>query len=326
MNQNMQTSLAGGVISDEEKLRQVKKSKTQKKYRIISFSLVGIIIVSVLIFLFTAQKSLVKEHEWKAATCTTAKTCTVCNTTEGSPLGHAWIKATCQQPKICSVCNATEGSALDHIWQNATCQQPKVCAVCNATEGVALDHTWKNATCTEAETCISCGAVQGRVIGHDWKEATFLEPKTCMRCNATEGTHIPYENIDVEREIESIRTVYYDIMSDIENGVLQKNRVNDSVEVYYDARGEIRSVVVYRGKEGIGQESSKYSRSYYYNNGELIFAFFEGTDSHRLYFYDGMLMRWLYRSNAGSEYHDFDFTNRYLELERLATEESWLYQ
>jgi len=29
-------------------------------------------------------------HDWKAATCTTPKTCSRCNDTEGEPLGHKW--------------------------------------------------------------------------------------------------------------------------------------------------------------------------------------------------------------------------------------------
>ena len=53
-------------------------------------------------------------HTWKSATCTSAKACSVCGATEGSPLGHKWEDATCTQPKRCSVCGTTEGTAQGH--------------------------------------------------------------------------------------------------------------------------------------------------------------------------------------------------------------------
>lgn len=53
-------------------------------------------------------------HTWKSATCTSAKACSVCGATEGSPLGHKWENATCTQPKRCSVCGTTEGTAQGH--------------------------------------------------------------------------------------------------------------------------------------------------------------------------------------------------------------------
>lgn len=78
------------------------------------------------------------EHEWADANCTTPKTCTSCEETEGEALGHNWMDASCTAPKTCSVCDATEGDALEHTWLEANHQQPKTCSVCAATEGEAL--------------------------------------------------------------------------------------------------------------------------------------------------------------------------------------------
>lgn len=349
---NTQTSLAGRGLNEEEKLWQAKMRKTRTKYRLISFVLVAVIVVSVLIFLLVDQKCLVFGHDWDPATCTTAKTCKNCSAEEGRPLGHDWEAATCTTARICTQCSketgeerghdwqeatcttaktckecaATEGAPLGHNWMAATCTEPRICLLCAETDGAAAGHIWQAATCTEAQTCTSCGMIQGSALGHEWQEATFQKPKTCLHCNAFEGAHIPYEHIDVESEVLGIRDAYNDIISDRDNGLLREVKLGTGVTGYYDAAGTLRSVVVYRGTEGIGQESSKYSRSYYYRDGELFFAFFEGSDSHRLYFYDGLLMRWLYRSNAGSEYHDFDFTGRYMELEQMAKEESGIYQ
>ena len=49
-NKYTQTSLDGGEINEEEKLRQVKKAEMQKKYRIMSVGLVAVIIVAIVLF------------------------------------------------------------------------------------------------------------------------------------------------------------------------------------------------------------------------------------------------------------------------------------
>lgn len=110
------------------------------------------------------------DHEWQEATCTTAKTCSVCGDTEGDPLGHHWTEATCIAPKTCSVCGETVGVPSKHDWIKATCEVPKTCSVCGAQDGEALGHhyyssTWYTTlrpTCqTEGErtnTCSRCGA------------------------------------------------------------------------------------------------------------------------------------------------------------------------
>ena len=48
-NRNIQTSLAGGGINEEEKLRQAKKAEMQKKYRIMSVGLVAVIVVAIVL-------------------------------------------------------------------------------------------------------------------------------------------------------------------------------------------------------------------------------------------------------------------------------------
>ena len=163
-------------------------------------------------------------HTWTDATCTAAKTCSVCGATEGAAaghnyeavvtaptctaggyttytcsvcgdsyvgdetaaLGHTWTEATCTEPKTCSVCGYTEGTA-SHDWAEATCTAPKTCKVCGATEGKALGHNWELPDCVTPETCSRCGATEGEPNGHSWKAATCTAPKTCADCGATEG-------------------------------------------------------------------------------------------------------------------------------------------
>ncbi len=77
------------------------------------------------------------EHTWKAATCTTPKTCTVCGKVSGSALRHSWKAATCTAPKTCTRCGATTGSALGHT------DTPK-CTRCGRNNRSALISSIKN--------------------------------------------------------------------------------------------------------------------------------------------------------------------------------------
>lgn len=76
-------------------------------------------------------------HAWglpvidKSPTCTTAGRCTyrctICNTTKFEVIpatGHNWKAATCTTPKTCSKCGATEGSALGHTKVSYPTVQP----------------------------------------------------------------------------------------------------------------------------------------------------------------------------------------------------------
>ena len=59
---------------------------------------------------YTIPQETMHNHIWKAATCTTPKTCTICGATSGSETGHQWIEATYNDPKTCQVCGASAGS------------------------------------------------------------------------------------------------------------------------------------------------------------------------------------------------------------------------
>lgn len=141
------------------------------------------------------------EHEWNEATCTTPKTCKLCEATEGEVAAHQWQDATCLAPKTCKDCGAAEGEALGHTWEEATCTTAKTCTVCKETEGDALGHTWADATCTEAKTCTVCSEKEGKALGHtstDWvveKEPTCTEvgkeSSVCSVCQETVAREIP---------------------------------------------------------------------------------------------------------------------------------------
>ena len=128
------------------------------------------------------------EHNWKEATCETAKICERCGKTEGEALGHSWKEATCETAKTCERCGKTEGEALGHSWKEATCETAKTCERCGKTEGEALGHSWKEATCETAKTCERCGKVEGKAKGHTEVIDKKVEP-TCTQSGLTEGKH-----------------------------------------------------------------------------------------------------------------------------------------
>ncbi|MBQ2702017.1 MAG: hypothetical protein IJF64_03410, partial [Clostridia bacterium] len=72
---------------------------------------------------------------------------------EGEATGHNFADATCTTPKTCKVCQATEGDVLPHAYNDATCHEPKTCPDCGATEGDVKAHV-------DADTdykCDDCG-------------------------------------------------------------------------------------------------------------------------------------------------------------------------
>ena len=79
-------------------------------------------------------------HDWQAATCTTAKTCKICGATSGNAKGHDWKAATCTKPKTCKTCGATTGSA-SHTYSHSYDYK---CDVCNATRTVDMTRPMMN--------------------------------------------------------------------------------------------------------------------------------------------------------------------------------------
>lgn len=123
-------------------------------------------------------------HKWNDATCTAAKTCSLCGTEKGSPKGHQWKPATCTAGESCTLCGAVNGEPTGHQWQDASCTAPVTCSVCNEINGTPLGHSWKEATCTEAAICYTCGQTTGKPNGHKITEWSVSQQSTCTE----EGT------------------------------------------------------------------------------------------------------------------------------------------
>lgn len=116
------------------------------------------------------------EHDWTAANCTTAKTCSICGKTEGSALGHDWADATCTAPKTCkrTGCIATDGSPLGHDWDTTVWMigDDQHWHKCNRTGCVetkdAANHIPDRNAATEDDPvkCTECGKVLTPALGH----------------------------------------------------------------------------------------------------------------------------------------------------------------
>lgn len=114
-----------------------------------------------------------------------------------------------------------------------------------------------------------------------------------MDFQETEDKRVFYsQNISVEENVLIIREKYNELVSSISSGRYVESRIEDNVTGYYDGN-ELKAVKVSRGTNGID-----YAQSYYYDNGDLIFAYYENHDSHRFYFYKEYLMRWRYCEEA----------------------------
>lgn len=127
-------------------------------------------------------------------------------------------------------------------------------------------------------------------------------------------------DVDVEQEVLWIREKYNDIVENIAEDQYEEYSLQDGIIAYCDD-SELQAVVV---SKNVNQNS--YRRFYYYCENELIFAYYEGNDAHRLYFYDEHLMRWRYSKDATNAQdainYDLDRTEKYLELESAALGES----
>ncbi len=123
---------------------------------------------------------------------------------------HQWLDATCEAPKTCALCRSTEGTPLGHEWQEATCEIAKTCVTCGKTDGVANGHIWQDATCTEVKTCTVCAFTDGEPKGHELDPANYQQAAQCRYCDYMEGEPLKptYEQYPVEIIHPEIGTTY----------------------------------------------------------------------------------------------------------------------
>lgn len=90
---------------------------------------------------------------------------------------------------------------------------------------------------------------------------------------------------DIEKDIEEIRAYYNAIQKNLSDFTVGKS---DGI-TYYNGYGALVKVVAKNGQAGWN-----YSREYYYQNGQMCFAFvYDGLEEHRLYFKNGEMIRYI---------------------------------
>lgn len=155
--------------------------------------------------------------------------------------------------------------------------------------GGVSDPTVENAEDTEKE--------ETEELSEEEKMAAEEEQKTAAT------------NVVVEDEVAKIREKYNTIVSGISAGTYSKVNLESGKTAYYDDSALV-AVIINKNVDG-----SAYSKSYYYDNQKLVFAYYEGSDAHRFYFYGDQLMRWRYSQNASNAQdavnHDWETTSEY---------------
>lgn len=102
---------------------------------------------------------------------------------------------------------------------------------------------------------------------------------------------IDLENLDVEAEVKQICSWYYSPTDSEEKFVLSKRT-----------------------------DGWNYSREYYFHEGVLYFAFvFNGIEEHRLYFKDGVMIRYI---NENNNIYDYGNTSDFYDWENKVLSES----
>ena len=126
--------------------------------------------------------------------------------------------------------------------------------------------------------------------------------------------------IDVENEVLWIRERYNEITANINAGNYAESVNQEGVTLYFSG-SEIQAITVAKGIGG-----NPYRRFYYYDNEQLIFAYYENKDAHRFYLYDQRLIRWRYSGNAldpqNAVNYDLEQSDEYKIWEKSILEES----
>ena len=128
---------------------------------------------------------------------------------------------------------------------------------------------------------------------------------------------------EFEAAITHIRELYNEIESNRQAGTYDAYDPENGV-VYYFSGDDLIAITTQPNVE-----NNAYRRFYYYQDGVLFFAYYEGSDSYRFYFCQGRLIRLRYTpdtaiSNTAANY-DQATTENYLKWEcRVLTEDAQL--
>ena len=127
------------------------------------------------------------EHRWREATCTEAKTCTLCHKTEGRPTGHSIVKDKAVEP-TCEKSGLTAGEHCS-VCDEVLVPQDKIPA-----KGHSYTESVTEPTCTAGGfttyTCSTCG---DSYIGNHVEEKGHAYEKTVVEATCLAGGYTKYK-------------------------------------------------------------------------------------------------------------------------------------
>lgn len=178
-------------------------------------------------------------HSWNAATCTTAKTCSVCGTTEGNALGHSYESVvtapTCtEQGFTTHTCNRCENSHTDSYtapaghsfgdWAQSkvpTCtengEEKRECTACDHFETQEVTATGHNYS---AGLCTTCG---------DDVVTAFLDENTLsLTGELAEGTRILVACYDGDGRFTNVKILIWQGVS-----IAEEIPIGEKVKLFF---------------------------------------------------------------------------------------------
>ena len=130
--------------------------------------------------------------------------------------------------------------------------------------------------------------------------------------------------VDVEEAVLDIREEYNKIIENISAGRYTEGKLSNGA-IFYLEEGNLVSITVPKNTDG-----SEYSRSYYYGDEGLFFAYYEGKDAHRFYLTQGRMIRWRYSADAEKTQeavnHDKENSQEYKEMEEKLYQDNYALQ
>ena len=151
---------------------------------------------------------------------------------------HDWKDATCTSPKTCGLCDVTEGSALSHNWSSATCKAPKTCDTCGLTEGELLPHTpgeWTTFR-TEYVTAKSLMVQQCRDCGE------ILDENTILLESMHDGTHFLLSAEDYAERLVAMMQILQEGYGEYTAEIVEEGDGKAQLNIYC-TNGRIRETV-----------------------------------------------------------------------------------
>lgn len=171
-------------------------------------------------------------------------------------LGHDWVAATCTTPKTCSRCDATEGNALGHdfavAWSSDASGHWHACSRCDAKDGEAA-HTPDREAATETDPikCSECDYIITAALGHTHSltkveakaptctEDGNIEYYTCSGCSKLFADATGNVEITADKTVDKATGHTYEWVIDKEATATEKGSKHEECKVCHDKKAAV---------------------------------------------------------------------------------------